>query len=456
MSGCAPEVVPESAVSSGMRFSSRTLGCKVNQVESEQIAAGLLDRGFEAVSEESADVVIVNTCTVTGEADSKARKAIRHALALPNRPRVVVTGCLAALATADIEALGDRVVVEPDVANVAEKIAAFADAAIAASPCPGAGGPAHIRVGRGFHTRAMVKVQDGCDAFCSYCIVPYARGLPRSVALDDVVSECRALSDWGVREVVLTGINLGRYDHAGVRLADLVSRVAETGIVRLRLSSVEPLDLTDELLDTLASTPSVCEHLHVPLQSGSDAVLRKMGRTYTTAEYGERISRARAALPGLAVSTDVLVGFPGESDDQAEETLGFCRRIGFSRLHVFRYSPRRGTPAAVRPEQVDAVVRAQRAAKVRALGHDLRVAHARTACGSVREVLIERVSSDGPESRNLAEGVTRDYLRVRVPAGRGPESGAPGSLVRARLGGIGEDGVAEGVIVAGSSARVDA
>lgn len=452
MSDGASEATSEDATISGRRFSSRTLGCKVNQVEGEQIVAGLLDRGFEVVAEESADVVIVNTCTVTGEADAKARKTIRRALSLANRPTVVVTGCLAALASGDIEALGERVLVEPDVKRVAEKVATLASHAVAAPARLADGGRGRPRVGVGFHTRAMVKVQDGCDAFCAYCIVPYARGDPRSVPVDVVISECRGLVEAGVREIVLTGINLGRYEDSGVRLPDLVSRVAATGIERLRLSSVEPLDLSEGLLEKLASTPSVCEHLHVPLQSGSDAVLRGMGRTYTTAEYAERISSARAALPALAVSTDVLVGFPGESDEEAEETLGFCREMGFSRLHVFRYSPRRGTSAVGRPDQVHPGIRAERSARVRALDRELRAAYAEAARGCVREVLVERASPDPSGDSGFAEGVTRDYLRVRVATGSTPEAIAPGSLVWARLGGVAVDGSVHGIIDAGRNA----
>lgn len=452
MSDRASESTSEDAIISGRRFTSRTLGCKVNQVEGEQIVAGLLDRGFEAVAEELADVVVVNTCTVTGEADAKARKTIRHALALPNRPTVVVTGCLAALARGDIEALGERVLVEPGVTYVAEKVATLASHAVAAPAWLADGGRGRPRVGAGFHTRAMVKVQDGCDAFCAYCVVPYARGNPRSVPVDVVISECRGLVEAGVREIVLTGINLGRYEDTGIRLPDLVSRVAATGIERLRLSSVEPLDLTEELLEKLASTPSVCEHLHVPLQSGSNTVLRGMGRTYTTAEYAERISSARAALPTLAVSTDVLVGFPGESDEEADETLRFCREMGFSRLHVFRYSPRRGTPAAGRPDQVHPSVRAERAARVRALGRELQAAYAEAARGCVREVLVERTSSDGSGDPGFAVGVTRDYLRVRVAAGSTLEAITPGLLLCARLGDVAEDGVVHGIIDAGRNA----
>ncbi|TLM88824.1 MAG: radical SAM protein, partial [Actinobacteria bacterium] len=225
--------------------------------------------------------------------------------------------------------------------------------------------------------------------------------------------------------LVLPAITPGRYaaELADARLPQLVAAIAETGVARLRLSSIEPPDLTPELLSVLAETPAACPHLHVPLQSGSDAVLAAMRRTYTTVQYVEWIDAAREALPGLAVTTDVMAGFPGETDEQAAETLAFVERIGFAMLHVFRYSVRPGTPAAGM-EQVDPGTRACRAEALRALGERMRTRHAHGRVGELAEVLVERVV-DG-----VAEGTTRDYLRVRFEAGDGD---APGTLVNVRL-----------------------
>ena len=291
-----------------------TLGCKVNQTESEAIAAELAVGS--GCAPDSADVVVINTCTVTGEADHKARKAVRHALALPRSPIVVVTGCLATLDADGLRALGARVVVEADKQRVSARVAdALRSRGVTASraDAPGASAP--------FRTRAQLKVEDGCDAFCAYCIVPYARGVPRAVPVGTELAEAERLVAAGATEIVLTGINIGRYDDSGIRLPELLTRVAATGIARIRLSSIEPGDVTPELLQAALATPAFCAHLHVPLQAGSDAVLARMGRPYGTAGYAATIEAARAALPGIAISTDIIVGFPGESEAEFAETL---------------------------------------------------------------------------------------------------------------------------------------
>jgi threonylcarbamoyladenosine tRNA methylthiotransferase MtaB len=228
----------------------------------------------------------------------------------------------------------------------------------------------------------------------------------------------------GASELVLTGINLGRYRDGAAELPDLLRAVAHTGVKRIRLSSIEPLDLTDELLETLASLPSSCPHLHVPLQSGSDAVLRAMRRNYTVAKYVDRINVARSALPGLAVTTDVMAGFPGETEADACDTLHTCEQIGFAKLHVFRYSERTGTVAASMP-QLSPKIRAARAASLRELGDRMRIEFVASRVGDQAEVLIERLLSP-----NLAEGTTPDYIRVRVPL---PIGIGVGSIVKARL-----------------------
>lgn len=388
------------------RVAFRTLGCKVNRVESDEIAARLLGSGFEVVPEDESDVIVINTCTVTGEADAKARKAVRQALKATSAPMVVVTGCLAALDADGLRVLGDRVIVEADKSAVASRIAQVlarelgsADQSVPV-----------LRAGDAFRTRVPVKIEDGCDNFCSYCIVPHARGVPRSVPMDDILAEVQSLVEAGVRELVLTGINLGRYSDGDLVLADVISQVSAAGIPRLRLSSIEPPDLTEGLLDALATSPAFCRHLHVPLQSGSDAVLAAMGRKYTTAEYADRIGVARAALPGLTVTTDVIAGFPTETEDDHRASLSFVERIAFSKLHVFRYSQRAGTPAA-ELAQLPPETRARRATELREVGHRLRAEFVASRVGSRAEVLIERLQT------GLAEGTTREYLRVRIPAG---------------------------------------
>jgi threonylcarbamoyladenosine tRNA methylthiotransferase MtaB len=396
----AGALAPERTDPVGVAF--RTLGCKVNRAEAETIAAELLGLSAHVVDEADARVVVVSTCAVTGEADAKARKAVRHALRLPSAPVVVVTGCGVVVDPEAVSALGDRVVVEPDKDRVASRVSEL----LRLSAMPPVKG---VRAGEGFRTRALLKVQDGCDAFCSYCIVPHARGVPRGVPLDQIAAQAAELVDSGAREIVMTGINIGRFSDGDAGLADAVEAIAASGVERLRLSSIEPLDLTPALLGVLSSTPSFCPHLHVPLQSGSDAVLSAMGRRYTTAEYAERIADARASLPGLAITTDVLCGFPGERDEDAEGTLRFCEAIGFSSLHVFRFSARPGTPAALLPERIDPRTAAARASLLRACGERQRAKHAASRAGSLACVLIETVGADG-----VGSGTTEDYLRVAV------------------------------------------
>ena len=381
----------------------RTLGCKVNRVESESIAADLLGTGAVVVEEDEAAVIVVNTCTVTAEADAKARKAVRHALRQDGAPVVVVTGCLAALDAEALRALGERVVVEADKEQVASRVRELLGLHAGSDTHPSA------RAGEGFRTRAILKIEDGCDNFCTYCIVPYARGVPRGVVLASAVAEAEGLVAAGKCEIVLTGINIGRYrDPAtGADLAELIGAIAGTGIERLRLSSIEPPDLTDRLLRVLGSTRAACEHLHVPLQSGCDAVLSAMGRTYTAEEYASRIAAARAAVPGLAVTTDLIAGFPGESCEHHEITLAFVEAMGFSKVHVFRYSARPGTPAASM-EQIAPQLRATRASQLRELSEELHKRYVEGRTGSTAEVLVETVSP------GRATGTTRDYLRLQL------------------------------------------
>lgn len=382
-----------------------TFGCKVNRADSEAVLVGLLSSGWSLVDEPAdADVIVVNTCTVTSEADRKARKAIRRLSRVGDAP-VVVMGCGVASDSGSIEELAPRVAVETDRTRVAETVERVRGGRAGRRADDGA-----TTAARGLRARVAVKVQDGCDTRCSYCIVPEVRGPSRSTPIESVRAAVRAHVAAGTREIVVTGINLGRYDDDGRDLARLVETVAAEGPSRIRLSSVEPLDLTDRLLEILASTPSVCAHLHVPLQSAADSVLSAMGRGYTAAEYADAIERAAAALPGLVVTTDVIAGFPGETDADAETTLGFVERMGFAKLHVFRYSERVGTAAATMAGGVPARVRAARAEALRARGERLRDAYLASRAGGLAEAVVERVIA------GTAHGTTRDYLKVSWPA----------------------------------------
>jgi len=402
------------------RIALRTLGCKVNRAESEALAETLAGRCAVVMDTDEAAIVVVNTCTVTGEADAKARKAVRHALAA-GAAVVVVTGCLAAIDPQGLRDIDPRVVVEADRDALPDRVAELAGVE-AGSRTSAAPRPATL--GR---TRVMVKVQDGCDHRCSYCIVPDARGSARSVPTADVLERVRVLARAGAPEVVLTGVNIGRYDDpSGARgLASLIEEVAATPVGRIRLSSIEPLDLGRRLLDVLAATPKVVAHLHVPLQSGCDRTLAAMGRGYDTGGFAAALGRARKALPGLSVTTDVIAGFPGETDRDFAESLAFVESAGFTRLHVFRYSPRSGTPAAGREDQVAPAVKAARAEALRALSDRLLRAHTQARIGTEMSVCIERVAGGS------ARGTADDALVVELAAG----SLRQGLVVRVRIDG---------------------
>lgn len=427
------------------RVALRTLGCKVNRAESESLAEELARLGVVVgLADEGADAIVVNTCTVTAEADAKARKEVRRALGATTGP-VVVTGCLAALDAEGLRSLGDRVAVLTERESLPVLIAGLLGVGpIVRSGEAGSGAESPRAATRSFRTRALVKVQDGCDNRCAYCIVPDARGLPRSVAAGDVIARVEDLARAGVAEVVLTGVNLGTYE-GGDRASDLaalIERLADTGIARLRLSSIEPPDLTARLLSAMAAAGNVVPHLHVPLQSGCDRTLLAMGRRYDTGAFAGSLARARDAIPAVAVTTDVIAGFPGETDRDAAESLAFIRSCGFAKLHVFRYSKRAGTPAAAAADQVAAPAKADRARALRGLSETLERAYAAGRIGQRAHLLVETVR-DG-----VAFGTTEDHLRIRadVPGAR------PGDLVCVDLA-LSDDGSLRGYYVEGMRAK---
>lgn len=404
-----------------MRFAVVNLGCKVNRVESDTAAARLSAAGWSAAPEAEADLVVVNTCAVTGEAEKKTRKAVRHALRESPAETVLVTGCAAALDAAVFEAMDPRVRVvgKAELADVLDELADAPSAKPAFAPLP---------TGSQFRTRVGVKVQDGCDNACTYCIVHVARGRATSRPADEVVRECAALAREGVREVVLTGINLGSYRHDGARLPDLLERLLgetdglgpqDAPSCRFRISSIEPCDVSQRLMELLACAEGrVCRHLHLPLQSGSSKVLREMARPYDAAAYGELVRRLRRQVPEISLSTDIIVGFPGETEADFTETLALARSCGFSKIHVFPYSMREGTPASARADQVPASVKAARAAKLRALAAELRRADRARRAGATELALVE----------DAGRATTESYHQVDAPAGA-----SPGDLVPLRL-----------------------
>ncbi len=402
------------AAGSPVRVAFVNLGCRVNRVELDAIARELAGYGVEVADEQSADAIVVNTCAVTGEAEAKARKAVRHAAALPGSPVVVATGCVASLFADELEALAENVAVEPNKSEVASLVASKLGLAkgleAPGSSCAEAPGHAVTPTGR---MRPGLKIQDGCDNRCTYCIVWKARGAARSTNPEDVLAGIEALVADGAKEVVLTGIDLGRYEYEGLSLAGLLERIlAETAVGRVRLSSIEPAGVTDELLRVMAaSNGRVAPFLHIPLQSGCDATLSRMGRPYTSAEYLEVVERARKALPGLAIACDLIVGFPQETDEEFAESLATCERCGFAKMHVFRYSRRPGTPAAAMEGQVPPEVAAERSRAMRELASSLRADYVASLVGAEQLVLVERGS----------KGVTGGLVEVLVDEGHDGE-----------------------------------
>ncbi len=445
------------------RFAVVNLGCKVNRVEADGFERLLAGRGGAPSSQAEADLIVVNTCTVTGEAEKKTRKAVRHALAANEEAPVIVTGCATEIDAAAYEALGSRVTVVPKAgmalyleegafpsrppaggspldtrAQRDDRTAEEGELAAPERPAPSTGNrAAGLAAPEGAEavlpadgrTRIGIKVQDGCDNACTYCIVHVARGRATSRNADEVAVEAVALARAGVREIVLTGINLGSYDADGLDLADLCLRLlAETAELhapgeppcRFRIGSVEPMDVSMDLIGLLAEARGrLCRHLHLPLQSGSSKVLREMGRPYDAEEYRQLADYLRAMVPEIALTTDIIVGFPGETEQDFEDTCALARHIGFAKIHVFPYSQREGTPAAERPDQVPPGEKAARAARLRTLTDELAAADRAARAGAVELALVERPG----------HATTESYHEMPAPVGA-----AIGSLVPVKIG----------------------
>lgn len=366
------------------------LGCRLNRVESDLMASALIEAGCALVAEEEAQAVVVNTCAVTGEAEAKTRKAIRHAAGISGVRGVVATGCVASLFRDELAALGENVLVEADKRLVARDVLQVLGEPVADGPLVDVATP--TPTGR---TRPGIKVQDGCDNRCTFCIVWKARGAARSVDPERVRAAVLDAMAHGAHEVVLTGINLGsyRYTYQGeeLRLPGLLRYLLEnTRVERIRLSSLEPPDVTEDLVATMAQAEErIAPFLHVCLQSGCDATLARMGRVYDTALYRRVVGTARRALPELSLGCDLIVGFPGETDEEFGASLAFCREMGFSKMHVFRYSRRPGTPAATMEGQVTPEVMAERSHAMRALAEEMRRSQAKALVGKEGLMLVQ-------------------------------------------------------------------
>ena len=396
-----------------------TLGCKVNHYETEAIWQLFKDANYERVEfETNADVFVINTCTVTNTGDKKSRQIIRRAIRQNPDAVVCVTGCYAQTSSAEIMEIPgvDIVVGTQDRHKLLDYIQQFQEER---QPINGVG---NIMKNRTYEelevpyftdrTRASLKIQEGCNNFCTFCIIPWARGLMRSRDPEKVVEQATQLVNSGYKEIVLTGIHTGGYgqDLKNYNLAQLL-RDLDTieGLERIRISSIEASQLTDEVIDVIGNSNKVVRHLHIPLQSGSDDVLKRMRRKYTMAHFSERLTKLHQALPDLAVTSDVIVGFPGESEDEFQETYDFIVNHHFSELHVFPYSPRIGTPAARMDNQIDEETKNVRVHKLISLSNQLAKEYASKFEDEVLEVIPEEM---GEEPHTLV-GYADNYMKVR-------------------------------------------
>ena len=395
-----------------------TLGCKVNQVESEAMREALLAGGFQEAAEgQTADVVVVNSCTVTAVSDQKARQALRREKKRNPGAVAVLTGCWPQAFPQEAEdfleadiVLGTtrRAALLPKILEYLSTKQRIVDIA------PHEKGEKFEKLtisamhGR---TRAFLKIEDGCDRFCSYCIIPYARGRVRSKPLEDIKAEATLLGDHGYREVVLTGINLPAYGKdLGLHLCDAVEAAcAAPGIARVRLGSLEPEQLTPEVIARMAKQEKLCPQFHLSLQSGCDATLKRMNRHYTTAEYRQIVRNLRQAFPNCAITTDIMVGFAGETEEEFAASLAFAKEIAFAKVHVFAYSRRPGTRAYNMPAQVTNKVKEDRSRQMIAATLATQRDFFAAQVGRVEEVLFEQ-----EREKNVYEGYTRNYTPVRA------------------------------------------
>ncbi len=393
-----------------------TFGCKVNQYESQAIREDLEDRGYTAVEDrDDVDLVVVNTCTVTHKADRKARQAIYRAAREHEKARLVVVGCYAENSPDDLRSIEgvDAVYPHEDKSRVGKLIAGEVDSRTEPDP----NGMVEQSVsGLEKHTRAWVKIEDGCNLFCNFCIIPFVRGRPRSKSPREAVEEIRTLEQKGYNEVVLTGIHVGCYGQdlgSDVSLTSLFQRIDRTcEISRIRLSSIEADEINRELIQAMKNASGIVPHLHIPLQSGSDYVLERMNRRYGVDEYRQKIAMVREMLDRPAITTDVIVGFPGETTADFDETLELCREIGFSDIHVFSYSDREGTKAADMEPNVSPEVINRRVDQLERLNKLLQNTYHEQFVGEEVKVLAEHYASN----RDQLVGLTPRYLRVRFQA----------------------------------------
>jgi threonylcarbamoyladenosine tRNA methylthiotransferase MtaB len=370
----------------------KTLGCRLNQFETDSVLTDFYKSGYEIVEfSEAADVYVVNTCTVTNQGDHKSKTAINKAVHGKSGSLVVVTGCMAESQKQYLRSRGD--------------IAFVIDNKSKASILP------LVEAEKGFHTRSMIKIQDGCDNFCTFCIVPMVRGRAVSRPEKDILENIRKVIKLGYKEIVLTGVNISRYEHQGLYFTALLEKILATeGNFRVRISSIEPEGLGETFFD-LFSNEKLCSHLHLCLQSGSNHVLMNMRRTYSVSSYLRIIDELKSRYPLFNFTTDIMVGFPGETEKEFIDTCSVIREIGFSHVHTFKYSVRQGTRAERMPDHVPEGIKQQRSNIVRGIAAENKLKYRKMLVGKPQTVLVEKVNKNG-----MAKGYGQHYVPVEFKA----------------------------------------
>lgn len=396
-----------------------SLGCKVNQYETNAMAQKFIEHGYEVVEfDEYADVYIVNTCTVTNVADRKSRQMLRRAKEINKDATLVACGCYAQVAKEELKKIPEIDLIignneKNDIMQIVENHIAQKGAEDLVSDVMYK--LDYVELGTTTYTektRAVIKVQDGCDRFCSYCLIPYARGHIRSRKIENVIEEIKKVVEEGINEVVITGIHIASYgrDFKGenIGLIDLLEEINKIqGLHRIRLGSIEPTIITDEFVERLSKLDKICDHFHLSLQSGCTETLKRMNRRYTTEEFKAVTKRLRAKFPNAALTTDIIVGFPGETDEEFNTTYEFLKEIAFYKMHIFKYSQRKGTKAAVMPNQVDGKIKEKRSKKLIELSNENEYNYNKKYIGKQVEVLFEEREGE------YLKGHTTNYIVVK-------------------------------------------
>lgn len=400
-----------------MKVAIHTLGCKVNTYESQAMLRLFEHNGYEEVPfKDIADVYVINTCTVTNTGDSKSRQMIRKAIRKNPEAVICVVGCYSQVAPEEIEAIDGVSIIlgtqfRSEIVDLVEQFRLNHERIVKVKDVMKLRTFEDLNIDHFSNTRAFLKIQDGCNNFCSYCIIPYARGRVRSRKPESVLTQARELVEQGYYEIVLTGIHTAGYgedlDHYS--FYDLLVDLTKIeGLKRLRISSIETSQIPEEMVDLIASSQVIVDHLHVPLQSGCDATLKRMNRKYNCEEYYHKLMTIKEKIPDMVFTTDVIVGFPGESEEEFQQTYQFIKKVGFTQLHVFPYSQRKGTPAAKMENQVDEKIKHERVNRLIGLSHELHDTYAKSQIGKTLRVLFEK-NEDG-----YYVGHGDNYLLVRV------------------------------------------